>query len=130
MSESINWSVARGCLRAVGISALEGAALAALAAAAVLWSVGPDLERAALGGLGWAWAVSTLSVAVLACARPVSFKAFMWAFGAGSALRVLVLGGLVLQLGAAGPRLQSAAAVPYILLVVLLLAVEYRHLKA
>lgn len=72
--------------------------------------------------------VSCLSVATLVYAREASFGAFVGAFGGGVALRVFVLA--VLMVAAWGrPSVQAAMGVTYIVSVMFLLLLEYRHLR-
>ena len=89
----------------------------------------PSLVRRALAGLFAAWAASSLSMTVLALSRLAGFKAFVVAFGFGTAFRVTVLAGLAAWTWGETPQLQSAVVVTYIFGTLFLLLVEFRHLK-
>lgn len=130
MSGSMSWCAARESLRPAVRSAAEGLVLVAAAALALPRLLDGAAAPWALAGVVLAWILSTASLAACSWARRVSFKAFVWAFGAGAALRAAALAGLVLGLGKRGAEAQGSAALAYILAVTLLVVAERRHLRS
>lgn len=101
----------------------------ASAAGALAWRLlEPAARRPAAVGLAAAWAVSTVSVAVLVLKRHGPYKTFLRAFGAGVALRGLVLAALMGAVWGKSPEEQAPLLGAYTLGVLGLLLVEYRHL--
>lgn len=121
-------SVASNRLRPVVASALEGALLAGAAGAAAWVTLKPGVRDLAIAGLGAAWGVSTVSVAALAFFREGSFRTFMRAFGAGVAVRALVLVALVAATWGEGWDGQAPLLGAYALGTLVLFTFEVRHL--
>ena len=115
-------------LRQAAISALEGAALAAAAAAALRAVLEPGAWGRAVVGLSAAWGASSLSVLALILSRGGPPRAFLRAFGAGILLRGLVLAALMAAGLGEGWDRQAPLLGAYALGVLGLLLVEYRHL--
>lgn len=101
--------------------------LAAAAGACSGW-LEPATRRWALQGLGSAWAASTAGACALIVARPVSMKAFWWAFGGGMALRGLVFAAWMWRLWDAPSERQGAVLAAYALGVLGFLLLEYKNL--
>jgi len=126
---STNLSGFRRSARAAVRGAAEGALAGTLgvAGACALWS-GPEEVRGIVLGAAVSWLASSLSTAALLATRG-SPRAFWWAFGAGLALRLSALAGLMAySLRAAGVS-QAALLLAYAFGVLCLLPLEYRHIK-
>lgn len=111
-------------------SAAEAALIGALGAAAAcaIWR-DPGEARGIVLGVVWAWAVSSLSAAALITARETSTKAFWWAFGGGTALRLGALAGLMAWSARAREVSAPALLVSYVFGVLAMLLVEYRRVR-
>ncbi len=109
-------------------AALEAACAGAVAAclAGAIW---PEDRRAIVFGVGAAWAASTVGASALIVAKTKSPEAFWWAFGAGMALRVVVLLVLVGWSVARPYASQAGLLLSYALGVLAFLLLEYRHIK-
>ena len=116
-------------LRPLAIGALEGAAVAALGAAAIFPWLTPGDRHGAGVGLMAAWAASTASVGLLGFKRGAPFEDYLRAFGAGVALRGFVLAALTAATWRQGWRGQSPVLGAYALGVLVLMVLEARHLK-
>ncbi|MFH1723814.1 MAG: hypothetical protein ABII00_04235 [Elusimicrobiota bacterium] len=92
------------------------------------WLLEKALFGPALTGLVSAWAACSASVTGMVFARPVSTRAFWWAFGGGMALRAAVFAALVAVAWRDGGRVQAAMWGAYALGVLFLLQIEYRQL--
>ncbi len=115
--------------RAAAKGAAEGLVVSAVAGAgaAALWR-GPGEAAGIWTGVGAAWAASSLSVWALLWGKAVGPKAFWRAFGGGVALRAAVLGGLMFLSREGGALSAPATLLAYVLAVLALLILEYRHI--
>ena len=115
-------AAAKGAAEGLVVSAAAGAGDAALLR-------GPGEAAGIWTGVGAAWAASSLSVWALLWGKGEGPKAFWRAFGVGVALRAAVLGALMLLSREGGELSAPATLLAYVLAVLALLILEYRHIR-
>ncbi len=114
---------------------VEAAFLAAVltAVSAAIWH-GPGEVRGIAVGLAVAWIASSMSSSAILLSRAVEpdvkrLRAFWLAFASGMALRLMALAVLMVVSTLSSRVSQSALLLAYVLGVLCLLLLEYRHIK-